>query len=391
MQAYLAYIRSTLRLTMRDRLVLFFNYLFPLVIFGGLGEGTGAKVSTGSAAQLFSMVLILGVLGNGFFGGGMRAVMERESNILRRFKVAPITPGPVVSASIFVGWLLFMPSVLFFWGLSKWRYHLQGPESALSLLAFISIGVIAFRAMGMILASVVNSMQESQILIQLLYLPMLMLSGATVPLEIMPEWLQSVTMFIPSTHLYLGVQGILMRGETLAQVWQPAMALVLTAGICVFLSMKLFRWEKEEKVKGKAKLWVAVALLPVLSVGGWQAYTKTNLVKTRVLAREKSRSVSWLIQDARLVVGDGSVVENGSLLVRNGKIERIYTGTAPDADELRAEAVEATGKTVLPGLIDNFTLLGFAGGPDKPATAKQVSVRIQGVTWTTLTSSVSNS
>lgn len=372
MRAYLAYIRSTLRLTLRDRLVIFFNYLFPLVLFGGLGEGLGAKVSGGAAAQLFSMVLILGVLGNGFFGGGMRAVMERENNILRRFKVAPISPGPIVTASVMVGWLLFLPSVFFFWALSKWRYNLAGPESPLSLLIFISIGIVAFRSMGMILASVVNSMQESQILIQLLYLPMLMLSGATVPLEIMPEWLQSLTMFIPSTHLYLGVQGILMRGESLAQVAEPAGALLLTTLVCVFLSMKLFRWEKEEKVKGKAKLWVAVALLPFIAAGAWQGYAKTNIAKTRMLAREKARSTSWLIQDARLIVGDGTVIENGSLLIRNGRIERIIPGPSPDADDLRADAVEATGKTVMPGLIDNFTLLGFAGGPDAPASAKQI-------------------
>jgi ABC-type polysaccharide/polyol phosphate export permease len=372
MRSYFAYIRSTLRLTMRDRLVIFFNYLFPLLIFGGLGEGTGAKVSSGAAAQLYSMVLVLGVLGNGFFGGGMRAVMEREMNILRRFKVAPISAGPIVTASILVGWVLFMPSVFFFWALSKGRYHLAGPESPLSLIVFVSIAAIAFRAMGMILASVVNSMQESQILIQLLYLPMLMLSGATVPLDIMPEWLQSVTMFIPSTHLYLGVQGILIRGETLAQVWEPALALLLTTVLSIFLCMKLFRWEKEERVKGRDKLWVVVALLPFLLAGVWQAHSRSGISRNKVLAREKARAMSWLIRDARLFVGDGTVIENGSLLIRGGRIERLFTGKAPDADELRAEAVEATGKTVMPGLIDGYTLLGFAGGPGQPATGRNV-------------------
>lgn len=372
MRAYLAYIQSTLRLTSRDRLVLFFNYLFPMLIFAGLGEGTGAKVSTGAATQLFSMVIILGVLGNGFFGGGMRAVMEREQNILRRFKVAPITPGPVIVASLFVGWLIFMPSVFLFWVLSHWRYQLAGPQAPISFLIFVSIGVVAFRSMGMIVASVVNSMQESQILVQLLYLPMLMLSGATVPLEIMPDWLQSVSQFIPATHMYLGLQGILVRGENLVANWQSAAALLLTTLVCSFLCFKLFRWEKEEKVKGSAKLWVAVALLPFLLIGGWQAWSKTNLTRTRILAREKARSVSWLIQDARLFVGDGTVVDHGSLLIRDGIIVRIYNGSTPDPDSLRAEAVEATGKTVLPGFIDGYTFLGFENGPGQPAGALAV-------------------
>ena len=39
----------------------------------------------------------------------MRAVMDREANILRRFKVAPISPAPILVASIVVGLLNFIP------------------------------------------------------------------------------------------------------------------------------------------------------------------------------------------------------------------------------------------------------------------------------------------
>ena len=43
-----------------------------------------------------TMVTVIGILGSGFFGAGMRAVQEREENILRRFKVTPITPVPLL-------------------------------------------------------------------------------------------------------------------------------------------------------------------------------------------------------------------------------------------------------------------------------------------------------
>jgi len=41
-------------------------------------------------------------------------------------------------------------------------------------------------------------------------------------------------------------------------------ALLLTLGVGMLLSVKLFRWEKEEKVKSSAKLWVLAALAPFL-------------------------------------------------------------------------------------------------------------------------------
>ena len=59
-----------------------------------------------------------------------------------------------------------------------------------------------------------------------------------------------------------------------------------------------------------------------------------------------------LIRNARIFIGDGRVIESGAVLVKNGKIERVYEGAAPDPKALKAEAIEAAGKTLLPGLID---------------------------------------
>ena len=119
LRAYWAYTRSTLQLTMRDRTVLFFSYLFPLIFFIAFGEGLGAAQGAGAATQVIVMVLVLGVLGNGFFGGGMRATHERETGILRRFKVAPITPAPILVASIVTGWVIYMPAIFLFFGISR--------------------------------------------------------------------------------------------------------------------------------------------------------------------------------------------------------------------------------------------------------------------------------
>lgn len=354
---YTAFIKSTLRLTLRDRVVLFFSYLFPLLFFIAFGEGFGAAQGTGAATQVVTMVLVLGVLGNGFFGGGMRATVERELGILRRFKVAPITAAPVLVASIVTGWVIYMPAVALFLGIAHVRYHMPIPKNLFSLLLVLSLGVVAFRAIGLIVSSVANSMAESQIIIQLLYFPMLLLSGATIPLGSLPEWLQVVAQFLPATHLYLAMQGILMRGEHAVDYLYAMGALAIATLVGLFISVKLFRWEKEEKLKPKAKLWVAAALAPFLLLGGWQAHSRTNLEKTKVLAREQRRSMSWLIRDARLFLGDGKVVETGSVLIRGGRIAAIYRGHAPDAKELRAEPMEASGRTLLPGFIDTLVLL----------------------------------
>ena len=93
MKAFLALLKIDLKLASRNRTVLFFNYFFPLTFFFIFAQMFDAQ--QGSAIlQVVAMVIVLGILGNGLFGAGMWAVQEREENILRRYKVTPITPVP---------------------------------------------------------------------------------------------------------------------------------------------------------------------------------------------------------------------------------------------------------------------------------------------------------
>ncbi|MFZ1051384.1 MAG: amidohydrolase family protein [Candidatus Sulfotelmatobacter sp.] len=375
MKAYKALIALDLKLALRNRSVIFFNYLFPLIFFFIFGQAMHAE--RGAAMTIvISMVLIIGILGNGLFGAGIRAVQEREANILRRYKVTPITPAPLLFASVITGWILYMPNVILIFTLAHLLYGMPWPQSMSSILIFITVAIVGFRAIGLILASVVNSMQESQLLVQLIYLPMLFLSGATFPLSMFPPWLLVVTQFVPATYMVTGIQGMLLRHEGLAANLQPAMALLLTAFVGLFISYKLFRWEKEEKIRASAKLWLAAVLTPFLLLGLWQVHARTGIAKTKVLNRQLARSDTFLIRGARIFVGDGKVIESGSVLVRGGKIAEVYEGDGPDPKALNAETVEAAGKTILPGLIDVHMHLGAPGGfyPDmsKYATDKSM-------------------
>lgn len=361
MNSYLAYIKQNLRLTFRDKTVLFFNYLFPLIFFFTFGQMS--KVDRGgAAAEVVTMVLTIGILGGGFFGAGIRAVADREQNILRRFKVAPITPGPIIAASLVSGLTHYIPVAVGVIALGHSLYGMPWPERWFSLAVFITVGVLAFRAMGGIIAAVSNSMAESQIVIQLLYFPMLFLSGATIPISILPEWVQTLSQFLPSTHLFNGLQTILIRKEGLSDNVFPLLALTLTILVGTFIGMKLFRWEKEEKISNASKAWIAGVMLPFVGLGIWQYQTKENIAKSKMLDRQMRRERSRLFRDARVVVGDGTVLERASVLVRDGKIAEIYPDQSPDGDKLKADVVESAGKTLLPGLIDTHIHLGAPGG-----------------------------
>src|SRR5881275_1690657 len=102
MKAFLALTRIDLKLALRNRSVLFFNYFFPLIFFFVFGFSMHAEQGS-RVIQVVTMVMVIGILGNGLFGAGMRAVQDRETNILRRYKVAPISALPLMVASTVTG------------------------------------------------------------------------------------------------------------------------------------------------------------------------------------------------------------------------------------------------------------------------------------------------
>ncbi len=361
MKPYLALIRTDVRLAFRHKAVIFFTYLLPLAFFFIFSEANHAERG-GAIVQVITMVLVIGILGNGAFGGGMRAVQERENNILRRYKVAPISPLPLLVASTVTGLLVYMPLVIFTIGTAHFRYGMDLPANLTALLVFIMLGLVAIRSLGLIIASVVNTVQESNILIQIAYMSMLFLSGTTFPVAMFPGWLKIVSQFIPATHIVSGLQNILVQGESLAQNWQSVGALALTTVVGLLLCVKLFRWEKEEKMRPSAKLWVLAVLVPFAFLGTWQAHANDNEKKSKIIDREMSRSRSHLIRNARIFIGDGRIIENGAVLVKNGKIAAVYDGNIPDEKEVSADPIEAAGKTILPGLIDSHVHLGAPGG-----------------------------
>lgn len=208
------------------------------------------------------------------------------------------------------GLVIYMPCVVMMLALAKWGYGMVMPRHMAAVMIFIVLGVLAIRAIGLIVASVANSMQESQILVQILYMAMLFLSGTTFPPTMFPR------------RLLTGLQGMMLRNETLFANWQAVGAMLLTTAV---------------------GLWVLAVLLPFVLLGGWQAHAKDNVSKTTIIDRDLARSGSVLIRNARIVVGDGRVIENGAVLVREGRIAEVYNGNIPDPKELHGRGYSGAG------------------------------------------------
>jgi ABC-2 type transport system permease protein len=259
---------SRMRLAMRNRAFLFFSLIMPLAFLFGYAE-LFRRFGPEAVPYLLSMVLALTVMGS-FWGLSVQLVTFREQGILRRFRVTPVGASAMLASSLISNYLLTLPTIAIEFYISRSVFHMAGLGNVLSVFILVTIGTVTFASLGLIVASVTNTMQETQIINQIIWFVFLFISGATIPFPMLPAMVQKVAVFLPATYLVSGLQRAMIDHTTLTSLGSYLASLLGCALIAFIVSAQLFRWEPESKVPRQAKLWAAAAVVPFLLLGVWE-------------------------------------------------------------------------------------------------------------------------
>lgn len=257
-----------MRLALRNRAFIFFSLIFPL-IFLFLFLGLFARSNSAAVPYMLASVLAITVMGS-FWGLSVQLVTFREQGILRRFRVAPVGAGSLLASSILSNYILTLPTVAIEFELARRIFHMQGWGNLGGVFFLITLGIVTFAALGLIIASVTNSTQETQVINQILWSAFLFLSGATLPLPMLPVWIQRFALFLPATYLVTGLERVMVARVGIAQISAEVIALAVSAALAFFLSQQLFRWEPEAKVGPRAKALAIATIVPFLLLGLWE-------------------------------------------------------------------------------------------------------------------------
>ena len=268
-----------IQLTLRNKTFLFFGLIMPFGFFF-LFAGVFAKGDPSKVRFLLGPVISLAVMG-AFWGLSVALVTFREQGILRRFHVTPVTSADMLASSIVANYVLILPTIAIELLLSKFIFHVSGFGDLFSLFTMITVGVISFGSMGLVIASVTNTMQETQVLNQLIWFALIFLSGATVPLSDLPKAAQAFGVFLPATYLVWGLQDAIFLSAPIWHLWKETLSLLGWAILAFFVAAQLFRWEPESKIPRNAKLWAAATALPFLLLGIWENRAGTILLQSK--------------------------------------------------------------------------------------------------------------
>jgi ABC-2 type transport system permease protein len=278
---FLTLTRMRIRLTLRNKMFLFFSVIMPFGFFF-LYTGVFAKGDPDKVLLLLGPVISLAVMGS-FWGLSAALVTFREQGILRRFHVTPVTASDMLASSIVANYVLTLPTIIIELLFARFLYHVHSFGNLFSLFVIVTAGVVSFASMGLVVASVTNTMQETQVLNQLIWLPLIFLSGATVPLLSLPKAAQTAAVFLPATYLVWGLQSAIYLSSSIWVLWVEALPLLTWAALTFIVAANLFRWEPESKIPRNAKLWAAATVLPFICLGFWEHYSGTLLLDSQAV------------------------------------------------------------------------------------------------------------
>lgn len=247
MRAFKTMLKTELKLSLRGMDMLIFAIFFPLVMLVILGILYGNKPAFEGAnytflEQSFSALTTISICAGGVMGLPLVVSEYRSRKILKRYKVTPIRPQLILLVQVTIYTLYGIASLvlLYLTATLLFGYQFHGAWGTF-LLGYLLVMVSMF-SIGMMVGGIAPNTKMAGVIASLLYFPMLIFSGATLPYEVMPAPLQAVANFLPLTQ---GIQ--LLKTASLglesSSALLPMLVMLGLAVVCIGISLRFFKWE----------------------------------------------------------------------------------------------------------------------------------------------------
>jgi ABC-2 type transport system permease protein len=177
------------------------------------------------------------------FGAAATLQGWRQSKLLRRLQLAPVSTRTVVGARVTVTVGIALVQMAIFLGLGAAAFGLRLTGSWWASIPLLVMGTLCFMAVGLFAGSVTKTTEGAVNMANFLVLPMAFLGGSFFPLDAAPGWLQTFANVLPLHWLNEGMLDLLVRGEGPSAMFVPMGLLAAFALALTLLSARLFRWE----------------------------------------------------------------------------------------------------------------------------------------------------
>lgn len=230
----------------REPKIFFFTLLFPfffLLMFGGMSFIIEPSQELGlSFIQYeFPGILIFALLSVGFLGTSVPLIEMRQKGILKVLRTTPLKETTFIISQIMVRFILGVVQIVIF-TLLGFIMNFISLSNIVPFILIAMLGLIMILCLGFLFGGLFNNAELASGALSLGMIPLVMLSGAMLPLYILPDVFDSISYFIPFTYLAELFHQVLFDLDVKFSVLINITIIIGMTLVIFFLTKRTFRW-----------------------------------------------------------------------------------------------------------------------------------------------------
>jgi ABC-2 type transport system permease protein len=187
-------------------------------------------------------LLGFGLMSSSVWGLGWGLVQMRMGKLLKRLVATPMRRADLLASFILSRLLLALIETAFFLAFARLLFSMRVQGSLLSFFLVAAAGALSFGGLGLLVASRAQNSETANGLMNLVTLPMTVLSGVFFAASHFPSWMQPLVKALPLTAVIDGLRAVSTDGASVLSLGGPFLVLLVWGGVSFALALRLFRW-----------------------------------------------------------------------------------------------------------------------------------------------------
>jgi ABC-type multidrug transport system permease subunit len=187
-------------------------------------------------------LLGMNLMGSAMWGLGFSIVDARQKKLLKRMVASPMPRWQFLASFLLSRLLLLIVEVVVFLGFSRLVFGVPFRGALWELALLCVLTSLSFSAIGLLVSSRAKTMEAVSGLMNLVMLPMWILSGIFFSATRFPAVIQPLVRALPLTAAIDALRGNMLQGMSLGQLAAPVAILLAWAAAAFAVSLRIFRW-----------------------------------------------------------------------------------------------------------------------------------------------------
>ena len=187
-------------------------------------------------------LLGMNLMGSAIWGIGFSIVEARQKKLLKRLVASPMRRWQFLAAYLISRLAMLILEVAAFLGFARLMFAVPFRGSLWQLALLCVLASLSFSALGLLVSSRARTMEAASGLMNLVMLPMWILSGVFFSASRFPAAIQPIVRALPLTAAIDALRGNMLQGMNLGQMMAPIAILLAWVAVPFAVSLRIFRW-----------------------------------------------------------------------------------------------------------------------------------------------------